>query len=64
MIIKITKSQGNQVISRWFYDNKDSSIQKKYYYLDGNVYVGIDNSSGDCWVEEFKSKNKCLAWLR
>lgn len=33
------------------------------YDNEANVYVGIDNSSGDCWVEEFESLEECLAWL-
>lgn len=28
-----------------------------------NVYVGIDNSDGCCWTEDFKSKGKCRRWL-
>lgn len=27
-------------------------------------YIGIDNSTGDAWVEEFKKLKKCKAWLR
>lgn len=28
------------------------------------VYVGIDNSTGDAWTEEFGSKTACVRWLR
>jgi hypothetical protein len=28
------------------------------------LYVGIDNSNGDAWVEEFKTKEECFNWLR
>jgi len=27
------------------------------------VYVGIDNSSGDAWCEDFKSLSGCKSWL-
>ena len=27
-------------------------------------YVGVDNSTGDAWTEEFRSRRKCLRWLR
>ena len=30
---------------------------------DGETYVGIDNSNGDAWTEEFKSEADCLLWL-
>ena len=40
-----------------------------FYYMttdrSGNtLYVGIDNSDGNCWVEEFYSIGACMAWLR
>lgn len=34
-----------------------------YAYEDG-VYVGIDNSTGHAWTEEFSSLRKCKEWLR
>lgn len=30
---------------------------------DGEKYIGIDNSAGDAWVEEFDTAQKCLEWL-
>lgn len=35
----------------------------RFYMKDNGVYIGIDNSTGDCWVEEFKNKNDCMNWL-
>lgn len=35
----------------------------KFYLEDNGVFVGFDNSTGDCFVEEFKDKDTCLAWL-
>lgn len=28
------------------------------------LYVGYDNSTGNCWVEEFYTISGCMAWLR
>ena len=28
-----------------------------------NVYVGIDNRTGDAWTEDFKSLGACKRWL-
>lgn len=39
------------------------SILGKFYEIDCNVVVGIDNSTGECWVTEFKSLKKCIDWL-
>lgn len=37
----------------------------KYWLLDvSGVYIGIDNSAGDAWTEEFGTKEECLAWLK
>jgi len=27
-------------------------------------YVGVDNSTGDAWTEEFRTKRQCLRWLQ
>jgi len=40
-----------------------------FYYItkddSGNtLFVGIDNSDGHCWTEEFYSVGSCMAWLR
>ena len=35
-----------------------------FYEIDGDLHVGIDNKSGDAWVEEFKTPEECLNWLR
>lgn len=35
-----------------------------FYRRDGNRWVGIDNMTGDAWVEEFDSQEQCFAWLR
>lgn len=29
----------------------------------GKKFVGIDNSDGDAWVEEFSSEAECVRWL-
>lgn len=35
-----------------------------FYVYENGVYVGIDNSTGHAWVEEFASLQKCKEWLR
>lgn len=30
---------------------------------NGATYIGIDNSTGDAWVEEFPDLLECLMWL-
>ena len=35
-----------------------------FYSLNNGVYIGIDNSTGDAWTEEFPNLRKCKRWLR
>ena len=35
-----------------------------FYAKEDGVYVGIDNSTGHAWTEEFKRRSKCLRWLK
>lgn len=30
---------------------------------DGGTYIGIDNSTGDAWTEDFPDLLECLMWL-
>ena len=35
-----------------------------FYTIDNGVYVGIDNSGGDAWVEDFKNLTSVKRWLK
>ena len=35
----------------------------RFWQKDGDLYIGIDNTTGDAWVEEFTAIEYCLAWL-
>ncbi len=34
-----------------------------FWIKDGDWYVGIDNRTGDAWVEDFRTPEECLRWL-
>ena len=34
-----------------------------FYIKEKEVNVGIDNTTGDAWVEEFSTKEECISWL-
>lgn len=62
-IKKISKDEANNIIETrkpigFFYciENDPNSNSKE-------IYVGIDNSSSDAWVEEFKTLSSCKKWL-
>lgn len=35
-----------------------------YILKDGEQWVAIDNSTGDAWTEEFKSKQEAIDYLK
>lgn len=34
-----------------------------FYTIEDGLFIGIDNRSGDAWVEEFISLSGCKKWL-
>lgn len=36
----------------------------RFYHKDGDVYVGVDNSTGDAWTEDFTTLEDCIQWLK
>ena len=40
------------------------AIPGMFLHKENNLYVGIDNTTHDAWVEEFKIRKECVAWLR
>lgn len=57
-IKEITREQANDIIN-------SSDIEGQYkprglfMYREDNVFVGIDNLRGYCWVEEFNTEEAC-----
>lgn len=55
-IKEITSEQANVVI-----DTREPL--GLYYLLEDGGYIGIDNSTGDAWTEEFPNLRQCKEWL-
>lgn len=34
-----------------------------FYAVVNDVYVAVDNSTGESWTEEFKTLGDCIGWL-
>src|SRR5699024_931184 len=46
-------------------DNMEEEHTKGlFYHMDGDVVVGVDNSTNEAWTEEFDHIVKCKAWLK
>lgn len=62
MIIKVTPEEASKIIEtrepRGLFYTIDT-----IYESDKKVYVGIDNTTGDAWTEDFKSLGACERWL-
>ena len=59
----VTKNKLDEYINCWV-EGKELPIQTKLLYCkDGDVFVGVDNTDGNCWVEEFNNREDLLDWL-
>lgn len=57
MIKEITREEAHEIIDK--YEPKGL-----FYLKENGVHVGIDNTTGDSWTEEFNTKEECIAWLK
>lgn len=60
-IYLITPETALDIVKRW--EQGDESIRELYLANDGSKYIAIDNTSGECYVEEFTSRNNAIKWL-
>lgn len=59
-ILKVNNPEElNDVISHMH----DKAWYGKYYGKDGNIWVAVDNSTGNAWTEEFSSEENAKLWL-
>lgn len=55
----------NKVATNYVIDHKgEEHTEGLYYCVDGDVVVGVDNSTGEAWTEEFDHIVKWKAWLK
>lgn len=59
---KITATEMLTIVQTWC-ENPQSVSYEQFYCFDNGVWVGCDNPTGDCWVEEFKTEEEVIAWL-
>ena len=62
-IKEISKKDFNNIIN-----SKETRFDKyfpfgKFWLKEKNIYIGIDNSTGEAFTEEFKTKRQVLNWL-
>lgn len=55
-IIQVSKNRAVEIISSY-------SPIGKFFTVDHGLYVGIDNQTGEAYVEEFETLDACFKWL-
>lgn len=53
----------SEYIDNWTNKKTQSFKGNKLYCQENDLYVAIDNSSGNCWVEQFKTEKETQNWL-
>ena len=64
-IYKVGTNVLNYYIDYWCRNILQDDRELLYGYdEESGLYIGIDNTSNDCWVEEFDSEQSCIDWLK
>lgn len=62
-IVCVDDKLSNDYVEKWT-EHKELPIKEEKIYCKRNeIFIGIDNSTGDCWVEEFKTEKEVQEWL-
>ena len=56
-----TGIKANQILKQNL-ENKECHVCSGYF-LEGDVWIAFDNSTKDCWVEEFATKEMAICWV-
>lgn len=62
LLQKLTKKQAIALLDSG--QNGEYSPIGRYWYKDDNSFIAIDNSTGNAWVEEFKTLRVCFEYLK
>src|SRR5699024_2499824 len=55
----------NQKTMDYIIENMEKEYTKGLFYCkDGDLVIGVDNSTNEAWTEEFDHVVKCKAWLK
>ncbi|MCD7825513.1 MAG: DUF6378 domain-containing protein [Clostridiaceae bacterium] len=58
-IYKVPCMHGKHII----WNGKEHAPREKFYFCNGDMWIGVDNSTGELWVEDFITEKGCIAWL-
>jgi hypothetical protein len=58
----ITQDDANIILNLWE-EEKAFLCEGLFIVRSGDTFTAIDNSTGECWTEDFKSNEDAVAWL-
>ncbi|MBS6355418.1 hypothetical protein [Oscillibacter sp.] len=61
---EITKAEAADLLALGYETGRYEPLGLFYQQEDGGAWVGIDNSTGHAWTEEFETQAECLEWLK
>lgn len=67
MYKKLTYEEGDKLFHEILESWEDGYYPKhtiSFYYPDGKIWIGVDNTTEECWEEEFYSEQECIDWLK
>ncbi len=63
MIEKVDRSIIGEYISCWEEGNPLPVDKDMIYAQDGDLFIAVDNTSNECYVEEFKTEEDVIKWF-
>ena len=61
--VKYISASDAETIIKLYEEDKGYLCEGLFIVRSGDTFTAIDNSNGDCWVEDFKSYQAALDWL-
>lgn len=59
-IFEISKEEANLLLEKKIYQEQD---KQRFILKEKDCFVAIDSTSGDCFVEDFKTLSGAYIWL-
>lgn len=62
-IKEVSRQEIRTFIDKWCECKKETPCICLLAKVRKKCFVAVDNTTGDCWTESFKSKKKAIKWL-
>lgn len=62
-IIKVSSETIKLFLDLWRREHDLAGRVLIYSESDDDCFTAVDNSTGDCWAEDFKTEDEAINWL-